>query len=44
MNILYVIHRYHEIKSTPASERKTKFVPRVTMIGGKAAPGYFVAN
>ena len=40
MNILYVIHRYLMIKETPASERHHKFVPRVVMIGGKAAPGY----
>lgn len=40
MNILYVIYRYHCIKDTPAHERSSKFVPRVVMIGGKAAPGY----
>lgn len=40
MNILYVIHRYLMIKETPAHERSSKFVPRVVMIGGKAAPGY----
>jgi len=40
MNILYVIHRYLQIKDTPAHERQHKFVPRVVMIGGKAAPGY----
>lgn len=40
MNILYVIHRYLTIKETPANERQSKFVPRVVMIGGKAAPGY----
>lgn len=40
MNILYVIHRYFQIKETPAHDRSSKFVPRVVMIGGKAAPGY----
>lgn len=40
MNILYIIHRYLLIKETPANERRDKFVPRVCMIGGKAAPGY----
>lgn len=40
MNILYVIYRYLQIKETPAHERQHKFVPRVVMIGGKAAPGY----
>jgi starch phosphorylase len=44
MNILYVIHRYLDIKDTPAHERSAKFVPRVVMIGGKAAPGYFNAK
>lgn len=44
MNILYIIHRYLSIKDTPAHERKNKFVPRVCMIGGKAAPGYFNAK
>lgn len=44
MNILYIIHRYLTIKDTPAHERKNKFVPRVCMIGGKAAPGYFNAK
>jgi starch phosphorylase len=44
MNILYVVHRYLIIKDTPAHERKSKFVPRVVMIGGKAAPGYFNAK
>lgn len=44
MNILYVIHRYLAILDTPAHERKSKFVPRVIMIGGKAAPGYHNAK
>ena len=40
MNILYVIHRYNEILKTPDHLRVGKFVPRVVLIGGKAAPGY----
>ena len=32
------------IKDCPAHERKAKFVPRVVMIGGKSAPGYFTAK
>jgi len=44
MNILYVIHRYLAIKDTPAQERRDKWVPRVIMIGGKAAPGYAQAK
>ena len=40
MNILYVIHRYLNIKDTPVHLRKEKFPPRVVMIGGKAAPAY----
>ena len=40
MNILYVIHRYLEILKTPEAQRDAKFVPRVVLIGGKAAPGY----
>ena len=44
LNLLYCVHRYLEIKDTPAAERKDKFVPRVVMIGGKAAPGYYNAK
>jgi len=44
MNVLYVIHRYMTIKDTPKHERAHKFVPRVIMIGGKAAPGYYNAK
>lgn len=44
MNILYVIHRYLEIKKTPANERAIKFLPRTIMFGGKAAPGYLSAK
>jgi starch phosphorylase len=44
MNILYVIHRYLTILDTPKEQRADQFVPRVVMIGGKAAPGYHNAK
>lgn len=44
LNIIYVVHRYLTIKDTPVGQRKDKFVPRVVMIGGKAAPGYYNAK
>lgn len=40
LNIIYTIFRYLTILDTPADQRAAKFVPRVVMIGGKAAPGY----
>ena len=44
MNILYVIHRYFQIKDTPKDQRADMFPPRVVMVGGKAAPGYAAAK
>ena len=44
MNILYAIKRYLDIKNTPQDQRKSKFVPRSIMFGGKAAPGYYTAK
>jgi len=44
MNILYVIHRYLEIKRTPIKDRAAKFQSRTIMFGGKAAPGYVSAK
>jgi starch phosphorylase len=44
MNIFSVIYRYLQIKNTPPNQRAAKFTPRVTMIGGKAAPGYYNAK
>ena len=44
MNILYVIYRYLAILETPANERAKKFVSRVVMFGGKAAPAYHNAK
>eukprot|EP01022_Parablepharisma_sp_SALTPOND_P017120 TRINITY_DN2670_c0_g1_i1.p1 TRINITY_DN2670_c0_g1~~TRINITY_DN2670_c0_g1_i1.p1 ORF type:complete len:885 (+),score=105.30 TRINITY_DN2670_c0_g1_i1:65-2719(+) len=39
MNALYVVYRYFWLKEMSPEERK-KVVPRVIMMGGKAAPGY----
>jgi starch phosphorylase len=43
LNIFGVIHRYLEIKSMSPEERK-KVQPRVSIFGGKAAPGYWMAK
>jgi starch phosphorylase len=43
LNIFGVIHRYLTIKSMSAAEKK-KLVPRVSIFGGKAAPGYWMAK
>jgi len=43
MNILGVVLRYDRIKTMSPEERK-KVVPRVVVIGGKAAPGYDLAK
>jgi len=43
MNIFGVIYRYLTIKSLTAEERK-KLAPRVSIFGGKAAPGYWMAK
>jgi len=43
MNIFGVIHRYLKIKSLSPEERK-KFTPKVSIFGGKAAPGYWMAK
>lgn len=43
MNIFGVIHRYLTIKAMTPEERK-KLAPRVSIFGGKAAPGYWMAK
>lgn len=43
LNIFGVIHRYLTLKSLTPEERK-KQVPRVSIFGGKAAPGYWMAK
>jgi glycogen phosphorylase len=40
LNILHVITRYNRIKESPDG----RFTPRTVMLGGKAAPGYFLAK
>ncbi|GME77667.1 unnamed protein product [Ambrosiozyma monospora] len=44
LNIFGVIWRYLQIKATPAAERAKKWLPKVSIIGGKAAPGYYAAK
>jgi starch phosphorylase len=41
MNIFGVIHRYLALKAMTPEERK-KVVPRASIFGGKAAPGYWM--
>eukprot|EP00918_Siedleckia_nematoides_P027728 GHVU01059686.1.p1 GENE.GHVU01059686.1~~GHVU01059686.1.p1 ORF type:complete len:912 (-),score=150.25 GHVU01059686.1:151-2814(-) len=43
LNIFGVIHRYLTIKAMTPEERK-KLTPRVSIFGGKAAPGYWMAK
>ncbi|TVY35161.1 Glycogen phosphorylase [Lachnellula occidentalis] len=43
LNIFGVIHRYLTIKAMTPNERK-KLTPRVSIFGGKAAPGYWMAK
>jgi len=40
LNILHVITLYNRIKKNP----NDTFIPRTVMIGGKAAPGYYMAK
>lgn len=39
----YILHRYQTIKGLKKSERN-KVLPRVFFLGGKAAPGYYIAK
>ena len=43
LNVLGVVHRYAAIKEMTAAQRAA-VVPRVVVIGGKAAPGYDMAK
>ena len=43
LNVLGIIHRYSVIKAMTPAQRAT-VVPRVVVIGGKAAPGYDMAK
>jgi len=40
LNILHVVTLYNRIKKNPSAP----FIPRTVMIGGKAAPGYYMAK
>jgi hypothetical protein len=43
LNIFGVIHRYLTLKAMTPAERK-RVAPRVSIFGGKAAPGYWMAK
>ena len=43
LNVFGIIHRYNALKEMTPSERKQQ-VPRVCIVGGKAAPGYDMAK
>lgn len=43
LNIFGTIHRYLTLKAMTPEERK-KVQPRVTIFGGKAAPGYWMVR
>ncbi|GJP78075.1 hypothetical protein CLOP_g8406 [Closterium sp. NIES-67] len=43
LNVMGIIHRYDCIKKMSAEDRK-RVVPRVCLLGGKAAPGYELAK
>ncbi|EZG72982.1 phosphorylase [Gregarina niphandrodes] len=43
LNVFYLIHRYLTIKDMSPEQRRG-VVPRLSMIGGKAAPGYATAK
>lgn len=43
LNVFGVIHRYLDLKKMSPNERK-KLQPRVSIFGGKAAPGYWMAK
>ncbi|CAI6006455.1 unnamed protein product [Closterium sp. NIES-64] len=43
LNVMGIIHRYDCIKKMSPEERK-RVVPRVCLLGGKAAPGYDLAK
>ncbi|GAA5925842.1 hypothetical protein JCM3775_005131 [Rhodotorula graminis] len=43
LNILGVIYRYLQLKKMSPEERK-RVVPRLSVFGGKAAPGYYMAK
>ncbi|MDP2833100.1 MAG: glycogen/starch/alpha-glucan phosphorylase [Pseudomonadota bacterium] len=44
LNILHVIHLYARLKAGEDARDATPWTPRCVLIGGKAAPGYFIAK
>ncbi|CAK7338622.1 unnamed protein product [Dovyalis caffra] len=44
LNILGIVHRYKKMKEMTAEERKSKYVPRVCIFGGKAFATYVQAK
>ena len=40
LNVLHIVTMYNRIKANPRGQ----FVPRTILIGGKAAPGYYMAK
>ncbi|KAK3442935.1 hypothetical protein EUGRSUZ_B03166 [Eucalyptus grandis] len=44
LNILGIVHRYKKMKEMTPEERKTRFVPRVCIFGGKAFATYVQAK
>jgi len=44
LNILHVIHLYARLKAGEDARDATPWTPRCVLIGGKAAPGYFMAK
>jgi starch phosphorylase len=44
LNILHVIHLYARLKHGEESRDGVPWTPRCVLIGGKAAPGYFMAK
>ncbi len=44
LNVLSIIHRYDTILKLKRAGRADEIVPRVIVIGGKAAPGYDIAK
>ncbi|EZG43928.1 phosphorylase [Gregarina niphandrodes] len=43
LNVFYMLHRYLTIKDMSPEQRRS-MVPRLSMVGGKAAPGYATAK
>jgi starch phosphorylase len=44
LNVLAIIHRYDAIRKMSPEEKAHSVVPRICVIGGKAAPGYEMAK